>query len=293
MLGFRLANSRRAMLLRLKAKSKGTAMSERTFVLVHGAWCYRKVSQRLRSYGHQVFTPTLTGLGERSHLSGWPINLSTHIQDVVTVIAWEDLSDVILCGHSYGGMVVTGVADQLAERISTLVYLDAFVPDESGVSLNSMLGPDALVPSLGGVEVDGLSVPAIPAAVFNVNEADRAWVDAKCVRQPVATMMEGIRLDRCDASIADRHYVLATGWGSPAGPTPFHRLHERFAQDPTWQTHCMSGGHDLMVDSPEEVAQLLMDCADRKLGVANKSSHPPHAQGGRSIPDATVGVFDP
>ncbi len=95
-----------------------------------------------------MFTPTLTGLEERSHLSQWPTNLSTHIQDVVKVIAWEDSSDVIPCGHSYGGMVVSAVADQLAERISTLVYLGAFVPDESGESLTSILGPDALAPSL-------------------------------------------------------------------------------------------------------------------------------------------------
>lgn len=251
-------------------------MSERTFVLVHGAWhggwCYREVSRRLRALGHQVFTPTLTGLGERSHLAQFPINLSTHIQDVVNVIVWEGVSDVILCGHSYGGMVITGVADQLAERISTLVYFDAFVPEASGVSLNALLGPDGIALSLGGVEFDGVSVPAVPAAVFNVNEADRAWVDAKCVRQPVATLMEGVRLARPYAGIADRHYVLATGWGSPAGPTPFQRLYDKFTADPTWQTHRMAGGHDLMVDSPAEMAQMLMDCAERGTNIDRSNS---------------------
>jgi pimeloyl-ACP methyl ester carboxylesterase len=108
------------------------------FVLVHGAWiggwCWRPNAQALRKAGHEVFTPTLTGLGERSHLMNPSINLDTHIADIVNVIKHEELSDVVLVGHSYGGMVVTGVADALAEKIRSLVYLDAFVP-ESGQAL--------------------------------------------------------------------------------------------------------------------------------------------------------------
>ena len=105
-----------------------------TYVLVHGAWhgswCWKRVRKGLRDTGHQVFTPTLTGLGERSHLNSAAVNLSTHIADVVNLLRWEDLSDVILCGHSYGGTVITGVADRIPERIRTLVYLDAFVPED-------------------------------------------------------------------------------------------------------------------------------------------------------------------
>ena len=115
------------------------------FVLVHGAWiggwCWRPNAQALRRAGHEVFTPTLTGLGERSHLMNPSINLDTHITDVVNVIKYEELSDVILVGHSYGGMVVTGVADKLPEKIASLVYLDAFVP-ENGQSLAELAPPD-------------------------------------------------------------------------------------------------------------------------------------------------------
>src|SRR5690606_22210546 len=108
---------------------------ERTsFVLVHGAWhggwCYRRVADRLQDRGHRVFTPTLSGMGERSHTFTPAINLDTHIADIVNLLAWEDLENVVLCGHSYGGMVVTGVADRAAGRIGSLVYLDANIPED-------------------------------------------------------------------------------------------------------------------------------------------------------------------
>ena len=102
-----------------------------TFVLVHGAWhgswCWKRVRKALQDQGHQVFTPTLTGLAERSHLLSPSVNLDTHIDDVVNLIRWEELSDVVLCGHSYAGAVISGVADRIPERIRSLVYLDAFL----------------------------------------------------------------------------------------------------------------------------------------------------------------------
>jgi pimeloyl-ACP methyl ester carboxylesterase len=113
-----------------------------TFVLVHGAWhgswCWKRVRAALLARGHHVFTPTLTGVGERSHLLSPHVNLKTHIEDVVNLIRWEELSDVVLCGHSYGGCVITGVADRLPNRIGAMVYLDAFTP-EDGESLFDIL----------------------------------------------------------------------------------------------------------------------------------------------------------
>ncbi len=113
-----------------------------TFVLVHGAWhgawCWKRVRSALEKQGHQVFTPTLTGVADRSHLSSPEVNLESHIADVVNVIRWEELSNVVLCGHSYGGAVISGVADRIADRIGALVYLDAFVP-ENGQSLHDTL----------------------------------------------------------------------------------------------------------------------------------------------------------
>jgi len=104
-----------------------------TFVLVHGAWhggwCWKRVAALLRQAGHEVFAPTLTGLGERAHLMSNAIDLHTHIRDILGVLQWEELADVVLCGHSYGGMVISGVADRVPEKLRSLVYLDAFVPD--------------------------------------------------------------------------------------------------------------------------------------------------------------------
>jgi pimeloyl-ACP methyl ester carboxylesterase len=116
-----------------------------TFVLVHGSWAggvvWREVARRLRKAGHDVYAPTLTGIGERKHLLNREINLDTHIQDVIGVIDDEDLADIVLVGHSYGGMVISGVADRVPEKVASLVYLDAFVP-EDGQSNFSILPSD-------------------------------------------------------------------------------------------------------------------------------------------------------
>jgi pimeloyl-ACP methyl ester carboxylesterase len=117
---------------------------QKTFILVHGAWhggwCWRRVADLLQAQGHKVFTPTLTGLGEKSHLRQDETGLDTHVTDILNLIEWEDLSDIVLVGHSYGGMVITGVANALADKIEAIVYLDAFKPDE-GDSVASMADP--------------------------------------------------------------------------------------------------------------------------------------------------------
>ena len=114
-----------------------------SFVIVHGAWgggwAWQKVDRMLRARGHEVYRPTLTGLGERVHLANTTIGLDTHIDDVVNVLIYEDLRDVVLVGHSYGGMVITGVADRAPDRIRRLIYLDAFVPND-GESLMAITG---------------------------------------------------------------------------------------------------------------------------------------------------------
>jgi pimeloyl-ACP methyl ester carboxylesterase len=116
-----------------------------TFVLVHGAWhgswCWKRVRKALQAEGHDVFTPTLTGIAERSHLISPQVDLDTHIADVVNLIRWEELTDVVLCGHSYGGCVITGAADRVAERIKALVYLDAFILGD-GQGLHDILPPE-------------------------------------------------------------------------------------------------------------------------------------------------------
>ena len=130
------------------------------------------MSDLLERQGHKVFTPTLTGLGERSHLMRAGINVCTHVTDVVNVMKWEGLSDVVLCGHSYGGLVVSGVAEQIAAAIGSIVFLDAFVP-ENGDSMADLTCAAVRDSLKTAAERGDLGVPARSAAAFLVNEKDR------------------------------------------------------------------------------------------------------------------------
>ena len=229
-----------------------------TFVLVHGAWhgswCWSRVRRALLDRGHQVFTPTLTGVGERSHLLARGVDLRVHIDDVANLIRWEELDSVILCGHSYGGCVISGVADALPDRIAALVYLDAFLLEE-GEALHDLL-PDEhrdLQVGLADQYGDGWRVPPIPAEVFNVNARDREWVDRQCTPQPLATFQQKLRLSHGPSPIARNHYIFASGWEG----TPFVASCQR-AKARGWTTSEIACGHDVMLDEPEAlVAELL------------------------------------
>jgi pimeloyl-ACP methyl ester carboxylesterase len=229
-----------------------------TFVLVHGAWsggwCYHKIAARLRAQGYAVFTPTLTGQGERSHLRSGAINLSLHIEDVLNVFHYENLNDVVLAGHSYGGMVITGVADQIAERIAALVYLDAFLPEDgqSLFDINIPANSQRFIANAGGI--GGLAVPAPPAAFFNVNAADAARVDALATPFPLGAFTEKIKLTGAHKRIAKRVYVHGTVLPRES---PFKPFYERVKKDPAWQTHALTCGHHVMLDEPERVSDIL------------------------------------
>jgi len=245
------------MMRRMVARIPGMA----TFVLVHGAWhgswCWKRVRTALQRHGHDVYTPTLTGVGERSHLLDPKVNLETHIQDVLNLVHWEELDDLVLCGHSYAGCVVSGVADRIPGRIAHLVYLDAFVP-ETGKCLHDCLPEEQRVMQLElCVQVgDGWKVPPIPAAVFNVNAVDRAWVDTQCTPQSLATFQQPVLRTGKPLPPGKVTYVLATGWED----SPFPQFHER-AQAAGWGSITLDGGHDLMLDRPAEVQQILLAAA--------------------------------
>jgi len=239
------------------------------FVLVHGAWhggwCYRDTARALRSAGHTVCTPTHSGVGERAHQSAENITLETHIRDVCGCIEAEELDEVILCGHSYGGMVITGVADRLPGRIRALVYLDAFVP-ESGQSLTDLLR-QALPAEVAAVFLgafhttalennSGLMAP-IPAEMFNIKAENRAWVDRRCVRQPLATFEVPLLLTGAGAAVPQRHYILADGWD----PSPFRHFAAKLDGQPGWHVSKLPSSHDVMVDMPDELAAALMAMA--------------------------------
>jgi pimeloyl-ACP methyl ester carboxylesterase len=231
----------------------------RTFVLVHGAsrggWCYGRVADRLRAQGHRVFTPTLAGLGERSQEASRPINLTTHIDQILDLFRWEELDDVVLCGHSYGGMVVGGVADRVADRIRNLVFLDAVIP-ENGKSMTDYVFPgEALLPvmDLVGQAGGGLMLPAPPAAFFMVNEADQPMVDRLCTPHPMASLLEKITIGTNADRIPGHTYIYGTQMGFP----PLVQQYERAKTLAGWTVFEVEAGHDVMLDAPVRLAEIL------------------------------------
>ena len=224
-----------------------------TFVLVHGAWggswCWKRVRRTLQQQGHEVFTPTLTGLADRSHLLSANVSLETHTVDVLNLVQWEELDDFVLCGHSYGGMVVTGVADRIPERLRALVFLDAFVPDDGECLAD-------FAPVSGGGLIDGWKSVPIGSAAFGVNPDDQSWVDRQCTVQSVACFQQPVKLTGGIGRVKRISYVYASGWAG--GESLFTRFRAK-AKARGWNVSDVDCGHDVMLDRPEEVAALLVD----------------------------------
>ena len=178
-----------------------------TFVLVHGAWhgawCWQRVVRLLARAGHDVVAPTLTGLAERSHLLTPEIGLDTHILDVVNEMKWRELTEVVLVGHSYAGLVISGVAERMEKSIAAFVLLDAFFP-ESGQALVDLAPPSVREAFLAAERSGAATIPPRSAAMFNVNERDRAWVDAQCTPQPVKCCLQAVTLTGARERIAKK-----------------------------------------------------------------------------------------
>lgn len=228
------------------------------FVLVHGAWhggwCWQRVAARLRAKGHDVYTPSLTGLGDRAHLLNASINLSTHIADITGIVESYDLENVVLCGHSYGGLVITGVADRVPDRIQALVYLDALVPDDGQCMFDTI--PPAIADGFRAQAMagDGHSVPPMTAEQFNVNEADATWMNRKCCNHPLASFTEPLTLNGRHLEVPLRIYVLAAGFDHPGTKAAYEAVKAK----PGWESEIMQGGHDLMIDNPDAVTDTLL-----------------------------------
>ena len=234
----------------LPAASRVLAQSKSApFVLVHGAWhggwCWRRVADRLTAKGCYVVAPTLSGVCERSHLANDSISLSTHIDDVVNEIKWKDLDGVVLVGHSYGGMVITGVAERMRERIAAIVYLDAFLPQD-GQSLSAIRSSTA-------TQWPERLVPPIPAASFRVNAKDAAWVNSKMTPHPVKCFTETLRVSGAYSTIAEKVYIRALDYPSAS----FDAAIARCRADRAWKTIEMKCGHDIMIDQPAELTAIL------------------------------------
>lgn len=233
-----------------KATAQATKGKQPTYVLVHGAWggswSFKKVDSMLTARGYNVYRPSLTGQGERVHLATPDINLTTHINDVVNAILFEDLHDVILMGHSYGGMVVTGVADRIPDRIKRVVYLDAFVPND-GESAFSAQGNPNQSEGIRRMEKDGFLVPP--------------WVKAdqkppKDVPHPVKTLTEPISLKNAAARQLPATYILTVDPGKKPEEDGFFKFSER-AKQRGWAYVEMSADHNPQWSKPGELVELL------------------------------------
>ena len=215
-----------------------------TFVLVpggwRGGWTFTPLARVLRGLGHEVFTPTLTGLGDRVHLAAARPNLDTHIMDVANLLAYEDLQDVILCGHSYAGMVISGVADRMPERLAALVYVDAFVPGD-GEAWWDLAGDYFRKLAIDGSAGDGFSVTPPPGA------------DPRRVPHPLAAFRQAIRLTGRWQAVAEKMFIYATGWAG----TPFTATYERLKADPAWTFTSLPTGHDVFCQAPAEFLALV------------------------------------
>jgi pimeloyl-ACP methyl ester carboxylesterase len=240
-----------------------------TFVLVHGSlhggWCWKRVVPRLRTAGHDVFTPTLSGLGERVHLVHPGIDLDTHIQDVLGVLEYEDLHDVVLVGHSYGTMVITGAADRLPGRIAHLVYLDGVMTRDGKAALDFFPeGVRAAWRALVDADGDGWLLPP-PADLtgFGVTaEEDAAWVHSKLVPQPFKTFTQPLRLTNIAGFGGPKTYIAcvdapAAGWRDA--------MIERVRAEHGWRYRELATGHDAMITAPSQLADLLLETTSTVL----------------------------
>ena len=235
-----------------------------TYVLVHGGhhggWCYQKVARLLREAGHEVYTPTLTGLGERQHLLNPGVDLEMHITDVVGVLTFEDLHDVILVGHSYGGMVITGVADRAPDRIKELVFLDAAHP-RNGESLADVAVQIMAICKSWVREVDGVEVVTWPETLkpefFGVTDsADVAWMRPKLQHHPWKCYTQKLRLK--DEAAVRRLPRTDINCKRRREEFDERRKAELLEADRAWE---IDTGHDLMISEPVKVTEMLLRLA--------------------------------
>ena len=224
-----------------------------TFVLVHGSWAgsvvWRDLAPRLRKAGQDVYAPTLTGIGARKHLLSRQIDLNTHIQDVIGIIDDADLSDIVLVGNSYGGMVISGVADRVPEKVASLVYLDAFVP-ENGQSLLSLLPPNLRLATLPGE--DWLVAPPTSAAFGLKRPEVIALWEGKSSPHPLVTLTQPLQLTGGISRVRRKMYILGTE------PARFTQFYDKVKNKPGWTVHTLPCTTFMQLEMPDDLTAILL-----------------------------------
>jgi pimeloyl-ACP methyl ester carboxylesterase len=243
-------------------RSARAQSARKTFVLVHGTFCggwvWRRVSDRLEKNGHKVFAPTLTGLGERSHLLSKDINLDTHITDIVNVIKWESLEDVCLVVHSYGGWIGSGALEQIGNRVFSIVWLDAFMPSDGQKPLDIT---NEVFRKIAQTAIDkseaGFAPPPKTPLVF-VAERDQAFVDSRLTPHPIGTYLQPIKLSGAREKLVKKTYIRTPKFPQPA----FDKALAECKAGKSWATvELADTRHMAMLDAPERVTDLLLQAA--------------------------------
>ena len=229
-----------------------------TFVLVHGAWhggwCWTPLKQKLCALGHEVHAPTLTGLGERAHLLSADITAETHVADIVNTLRWRDLRNVILVGHSYGGMIITGVADRCADHIRALVYFDAFVPEQSEQAIFQNANPDRMAAFQRQIDAGAIGLEPDGASVTWAEDPDlRSYILSKCTPHPKGTFARGVTLSGRQNEVPNKHYIIA----AKNAKSPFQREYERLKTRADWTNDALNTWHDGMLEAPGQMAHML------------------------------------
>ena len=231
------------------------ATSPKTFLVCHGAWsagwAWKKMHPLMQAAGHRLVTPSYTGLGERAHLAHQGLDLESHIQDMLNVIQYEDLRDIVLVGHSYGGMVATGVADRARDRITQLIYIDAFVPEDgqSLLDLNEVARPRMRELTKSG---DGWRVPPNPTPP-DTPPADVEWLTERRVHMPIKCFETKLRLQNGEPTLP-RSYIYATRI-TPADT--FGQFAKRARSEAGWRYDAIDASHSPNVTAPEALMALL------------------------------------
>jgi pimeloyl-ACP methyl ester carboxylesterase len=236
----------------------------RDFVLVHGAWhgawCWKRILPALWAAGHRAFAVSLSGVGERAHLGPAGITLDTHIQDVAAVIEAEELQQCILVGHSYAGMVITGVADRLHERIGQLVYLDAVVP-WPGDAWSSRHSDETRAQRRALIAAQGV-LPAAPPSLFGLADEDAAWVERRQTPHPGGVYDQPLPYDAARWARLPRRFIDCT---DPALAT-IAASRERVRSEPGWVVDEIATGHDAMISAPQALLDCLLAAASDRPG---------------------------
>ncbi|MBN1966509.1 MAG: alpha/beta fold hydrolase [Anaerolineae bacterium] len=234
-----------------------------TFVLVHGAfhggWCWKKLRPILTAAGHDVFTPTMTGLGERAHLHDDHIDLHTHTQDIAVVLEYEDLHDVVLVGHSYAGYIIALVAEQMPERIRHLVFLDAMIPVD-GEAMRETYRPNwERAQPFRQAPGDAWWCPWSVAYTgdYGLAAADLAWLTARMTPHPMRTWLTPVSLKNPAAKALPHTYIMCVGKGAARSLADAAVMRQRL-EPQGWGFAVLDTGHDAMISQPDELAALLL-----------------------------------